>query len=68
MLDTAKFVSLAPHALVIGVIIFAGLLASSVVGGLLGWVPVLGELGALLAETLRLTGIVTAVLYAVRAA
>lgn len=68
MLDTAKLVKLAPHALVIAVVVFLGLLVAEVLGGLVGAVPLLGEFGGLLAETARWTGIVTAIMYAFRAA
>lgn len=67
MVGLSDLIDLAPHALVIAVIVFLGFLLGAIVGGLVGAVPVIGELGGILAETLQWTGIVTAILYAFRA-
>lgn len=65
-LTKSNAISLAWHGLYIGAIIFVGLLLSSIVGGLVGGIPVVGELGDLLAESIRSAAIVTAVLYAIQ--
>lgn len=67
-LSGAGLLALVPHALAIAVIIFVGLVAAAVVGGLLSEVALLRSVADLLEETLRLTAVVTAVLYALRAA
>jgi len=67
-LSGAGLLALVPHALAIAVIVLTGLVASAVVGELLSALPLLRSVADLLAETLRLTGVVTAVLYALRAA
>ncbi|MEF8830950.1 MAG: hypothetical protein V5A23_05375 [Halobacteriales archaeon] len=64
MIGPVDAISLAWHALSIGAIIFVGFLLSALVGEL----GVLAGLGELLADALRWTAIVTAVLYAVREA
>lgn len=63
MVGLSDLIDLAPHALVIAIIVFLGFL----LGGLVGAVPVIGELGGILEETLQWTGIVTAILFAFRA-
>lgn len=67
-LTKSESISLAWHSLYIGAIIFVGLLLAGVVGGLGGNTPVIGDLSDVLGESIRLAAIVTAILYAVRAA
>lgn len=67
-LTKPETVSLAWHSLYIAAIILVGLVLSGVVAGLVAPFEFLRGFGDLLAETVRLTAIVTAVLYAVRAA